>query len=72
MLPSEDELDSRIKLLSAPVDMDNKVNKITYQKSRLIAIILFLFINWIRGVFAGLFFNPVDYSNVNEKDKSIM
>ena len=30
ILPTDEELDSRMKLYDSPIDMDNKVNKITY------------------------------------------
>ena len=42
IIPVEEELDQRVETFSKPIDMDNKVNKITYQKSRLIIIILLI------------------------------
>lgn len=44
IVPVEEELEERVETFSKPIDMDNKVNKITYQKSRLIIIIMLIFI----------------------------
>ena len=44
IVPVAEELDERVETFSKPIDMDNKVNKITYQKSRLIIIMLLFFI----------------------------
>lgn len=41
-LPSNEDLDATARLYGSPIDMDNKVNKITYQKSRLIVFFIII------------------------------
>jgi hypothetical protein len=43
IIPHEDEIEMRLENFSKPIDMDNKVNKITYQKSRMIALLMVIF-----------------------------
>jgi len=49
IVPTEEELDERVETYSKPIDMDNKVNKITYQKSRSIIIIQLILIQCMTG-----------------------
>ena len=44
IVPHEGELEMRVENFSKPIDMDNKVNKITYQKSRMIGLLLLILI----------------------------
>lgn len=44
IIPHEGELEMRVENFSKPIDMDNKVNKITYQKSRIIGLLLIILI----------------------------
>jgi len=58
-LPSDENLDETAKHFGTPIDMDNKVNKITYQKSRLFVFLVFiLFANLISLISVFLFGDP--------------
>ena len=58
-------------VFSKPVNMDDKANKITYQKSRIICILFAIFVNSVGEFMRYLMVGPSDFEITVKRQKSI-
>lgn len=66
-LPTDKKFQSRMVVFSKPVNMDDKANKITYQKSRIIVILFFVFINSTVDLMKTVLVGPSDFEITNKR-----
>ena len=71
ILPTSNEISDKASLWATPIDMDQKLNKVTYQKARLATTVLFVGILFLYDTASFLCFGPSDFELTLKKDKSL-
>jgi len=72
ILPTSNEISDKASLWATPIDMDQKLNKVTYQKARLATTVLFVGILFLYDTTSFLCFGPSDFELTLKKDKSLL